>query len=344
MSYKNKEQVYSPIAEIRKIRFAAFFMLTVICAVLLIACGTSENQSTVINPTPDSEKRDSNAQSTSNESSFQSAKSEKQKKERTKVRFNNAQQVELISALPQEVKAPLKFNFAEPVKLRSQLLKFNLVDELAESNHVLPTQETTTETEQIDPEAVTEEAVAETVPESEIEESYQEEIQEPETVEELAYEQELMVEEPVSDPDQAEQSPVEDPVSEPEPEPEVEEPVVEQHTGSFYDAGPAAFYSASYDGGGWERIYWLQASWGNQAPGASGPSPYGYHCVHADINQVGVPLVLSANGITITCITADTVQEAHKWQWREKWAIELSWTAFVALGLQNNNYVEVYLP
>ena len=35
------------------------------------------------------------------------------------------------------------------------------------------------------------------------------------------------------------------------------------------------------------------------------------------------------------------VQAAHRGQWLSKWAIELSWPAFVALGLQQNNYVVV---
>jgi hypothetical protein len=130
----------------------------------------------------------------------------------------------------------------------------------------------------------------------------------------------------------------------PEPTEAVVEPTPSETSGAWYDAGPAASYDPAYDNGGWERIYWLQASWGNQAPGATGPSTEGYHCVHADIDLVGVPIVLSANGVTITCITADTVQDEHKWQWRQDWAIELSWTAFVALGLNDNNYVEVYLP
>lgn len=114
--------------------------------------------------------------------------------------------------------------------------------------------------------------------------------------------------------------------------------------GGWYNTGQASYYSSNFDYGGWENLYWLQASWGNEVAGASGPSPYGYHCVHADIDLVGVPIVLSANGVTITCITADTVQEAHKWQWRQSWVIELSWTAFVNLGLDANNYVEVYIP
>lgn len=326
----------------RKIRFAAFFLLAAICVAVLSACGTSGDQSTGYTPTVRNEEVDSKTLKQSEESTSPSAKSTEQKKKRTKVRINIASQVELVSALPQEVKAPLKFNIAEPVKLKGKSLKFNLAERLAESNPVQPTQETTANTEPAEIEAVSEEAETEPVAEPEIEISQREATQESEIVEEPAYEQETAVEEPAYEPEQVEQTPTEAPV--PEPEPVVEEPVVEQSTGSFYDAGPAAFYSASYDGGGWERIYWLQASWGNQAPGAYGPSPSGYHCVHANINQVGVPLVLSANGVTITCITADTVQEAHKWQWREKWAIELSWTAFVALGLQNNNYVEVYLP
>lgn len=111
-----------------------------------------------------------------------------------------------------------------------------------------------------------------------------------------------------------------------------------------FDAGAAAYYAASYDHGEWFRIYNRQVLYGNAAKNAHPPSAMGYHCVHQAVDQVGVTLILRANGVEITCVTADTVAGNHKAQWRRKWAIELSLTAFKALGLDKNNHVMVYLP
>ncbi len=131
----------------------------------------------------------------------------------------------------------------------------------------------------------------------------------------------------------------------PEPEPTIEErSVAEYASTTLYDAGQAAYYDPSFDWGGWESIYWIHVNAGRVAQGASGPSPNGYHCVHVNYDIVGATFILRANGVEITCVTADMVHVDHKGQWAGKWAIELSWTAFVALGLDNNNYVEVYLP
>lgn len=113
--------------------------------------------------------------------------------------------------------------------------------------------------------------------------------------------------------------------------------------------GAAAFYDPSYDRGEWVRIYHVHAR--NPkfvAKGSRGPSPEGYHCVHADVDMVGTRFLLRANGVEIVCVTADMVygnpdpQKDHKANWRKKWAIELSWRAFVALRLNQRNYVEVY--
>ena len=38
----------------------------------------------------------------------------------------------------------------------------------------------------------------------------------------------------------------------------------------------------------------------------------------------------------------DSVQAAHQAQWRARWAVELSWDTFTALGLDRANAVEVY--
>lgn len=164
---------------------------------------------------------------------------------------------------------------------------------------------------------------------------------EPEPVEEPVVETPEEVVSPTTVP---EPEPVVEEVT-PEPEPAIEEPAVAEYAGiSLLDAGQAAYYDSSYDWGSWENIYWIHANAGRIAQGAYGPSPQGYHCVHVSYDVVGVTFILRANGVEITCVTADMVHVDHKGQWAGKWAIELSWTAFVALGLDSNNYVEVYLP
>jgi hypothetical protein len=102
--------------------------------------------------------------------------------------------------------------------------------------------------------------------------------------------------------------------------------------------GPAAFYSSSYTDASWNRIFELHRSWGNVVPGGV-RSPNGLWCVHPDYRP-GQVLVIGANGRTITCTVGDMVQSHHVGQWRSRWAIELSWSAFVALDLQRRNYVD----
>lgn len=111
----------------------------------------------------------------------------------------------------------------------------------------------------------------------------------------------------------------------------------------LYDEGQAAYYSPSYTQSRWERIYSIHKLAGRITHDSVVPSKPGYHCVHANIDKVGVTLILRANNITIECVTADLVQFGHKHTWRSHWAIELSWTAFKTLKLHQNNHVQVYL-
>lgn len=115
---------------------------------------------------------------------------------------------------------------------------------------------------------------------------------------------------------------------------------------TFLDAGPAAYYSPNFDGYGWLRIYNLQVEWGHYG----GPPATAYGdwpvsnrwCVHPDIYQVGVRLVLVSGGQEIVCTTGDFVREHHKWAWRQKWGIEVSWSLWNELA--DPGWVEVYLP
>ena len=84
----------------------------------------------------------------------------------------------------------------------------------------------------------------------------------------------------------------------------------------------------------------LYQSWGTAIPGWS-VDPNGFYCIHPGY-KVGQRLRLVANGVTLDCTIGDTVQQQHLAMWQSRWAIEMSWDTFVALGLPGNNSVEVF--
>jgi hypothetical protein len=114
--------------------------------------------------------------------------------------------------------------------------------------------------------------------------------------------------------------------------------------GGVLDVGQAAFYDPSYTTPWWERTQLLYASKGVIAPSYA-PDPNGYYCVRPGYVP-GERLRLRANGITITCTVGDMVadHDLHNWLLVSNWSVELSWSAFTALGLQHYNYVEVDYP
>ncbi len=123
--------------------------------------------------------------------------------------------------------------------------------------------------------------------------------------------------------------------------PPVETPVVGTPApGGVLGTGQAAYYSPSYDVAWWERTMRLYDSWGTAVAGWE-YDPNGYYCVHPDF-RVGERLRLRANGVELTCTIGDTVASQHVAGWRSRWAVELSYPTFTALGLDRNNRVEVY--
>lgn len=106
------------------------------------------------------------------------------------------------------------------------------------------------------------------------------------------------------------------------------------------DAGAGAFYASGYDVSWWETTMSRYQSWGRAVAGWS-VDPNGYYCVHPGYS-VGQRLRLVANGVTVDCTIGDTVQQQHLAMWQSRWAIEMSWDTFNALGLPGNNSVEVY--
>ena len=116
-------------------------------------------------------------------------------------------------------------------------------------------------------------------------------------------------------------------------------PVAEAR-GGLIASGPAAYYSPNYDVGWWDNTLARYAGWGGAAAGWT-PDPNGYYCVRPGFIP-GQRLALDANGVTITCTIGDTVAQQDLSQWLAKWAVELNWEAFAALGLPGNNAVAVY--
>lgn len=106
------------------------------------------------------------------------------------------------------------------------------------------------------------------------------------------------------------------------------------------DGGGGAFYDAGFDVAWWENTMARYSSWGGAVPGWS-VDPNGFYCVHPGY-QVGQRLRLVANGVTLDCTIGDTVQQQDLAVWQSRWAIEMSWNTFAALGLSGNNSVEVF--
>ncbi len=115
------------------------------------------------------------------------------------------------------------------------------------------------------------------------------------------------------------------------------DPVREE--GNLIGEGAAAHYSPSYDVPWWERTMGLHAGWGN-AVDYWQPDPNGLYCVHPDY-LIGERLKLEANGRVVECTIGDRVAVPHQIAWRAKWAVELSYPTFLALGLDRDNAVIV---
>ncbi len=106
--------------------------------------------------------------------------------------------------------------------------------------------------------------------------------------------------------------------------------------------GQAAYYDPDYTVAWWEQTLQLHAGWGSAVPGWQF-DPRGYYCVHPDFRP-GQRLFLAANGVGLWCTVGDAVAASHVAQWRSRWAIELSWSAFKALKLDEHNSVSVWAP
>jgi len=107
------------------------------------------------------------------------------------------------------------------------------------------------------------------------------------------------------------------------------------------DVGPAAYYSASFDNGGWDAIIAKRIAWGQIDPDTFAYSPDGYYCVSPD-HDLGDRLAVfnAITGAGVVCTVADVVAPRDVSHWRASVVIEVSWAAFVAAdGRTHNRFV-----
>jgi hypothetical protein len=111
-----------------------------------------------------------------------------------------------------------------------------------------------------------------------------------------------------------------------------------------YDRGPAVYYSAQYDNGGWDRIIAARMAWGEGDPDTFAYSSDGYYCVHPDFDFGNVVTLQNARtGQTIRCTVADTVAPQDVSWWRQHATIELSYRAWRGLALDRENDVIMWV-
>jgi hypothetical protein len=107
--------------------------------------------------------------------------------------------------------------------------------------------------------------------------------------------------------------------------------------------GGAAFYSPGYDNGGWDAIIRTHMNGGQGDPSTFPYSPDGYYCVHPDFVFGNILTLQNTDtGKTIRCTVADAVAPGDQAYWRSHFVIEISYSLFTALGLNNGNHVRVW--
>jgi hypothetical protein len=94
------------------------------------------------------------------------------------------------------------------------------------------------------------------------------------------------------------------------------------------DTGGVAYYGPGWD---WMSLCLTHESWGESV----GCVPADYWCVKPGYIP-GQWLTVSANGASIDCEIGDTVQDYDVDAWLSHNVIELSWEAFIALGMPSS--------
>ncbi len=112
---------------------------------------------------------------------------------------------------------------------------------------------------------------------------------------------------------------------------------------AMIDRGGAAYYSPSYDSGGWDRIVNLRIGWG-QAGDDFVYRTDGHWCVHPDYTFGNVLTLRNPRtGLVMTCTIGDTVAPRDQAHWRAHVVIEIAWALFRDLGLDEGNDVQVWV-
>ena len=107
--------------------------------------------------------------------------------------------------------------------------------------------------------------------------------------------------------------------------------------------GGAAYYAPGYDNGGWDAIINTHMRGGQGSPDSFPYSPEGYYCVHPDFVFGNVLTLQNMDtGKTLRCTVADAVAPWDQGYWRSRFVIEISYSLFTALGLNNGNHVRVW--
>lgn len=107
--------------------------------------------------------------------------------------------------------------------------------------------------------------------------------------------------------------------------------------------GAAAYYSDGWTGAGWERIRRIQAANAGLSP-AQVYDRDGFYCVKIGFFPGNLLTLRNPRtGVTITCMTADVNAPQDNALWLSRWVVEVSWSAFKALELDEGNRVEVWI-
>lgn len=109
--------------------------------------------------------------------------------------------------------------------------------------------------------------------------------------------------------------------------------------------GSAVYYAPSWDNGGWDAIVQRHIDWG-QAPDRFTYRSDGQWCVHPDYGFGDILTLRNPQtGVTTTCTVGDAVAPQDQANWRRHAVIEVAYTLFARLGLENGNDVQVwYMP
>lgn len=109
-------------------------------------------------------------------------------------------------------------------------------------------------------------------------------------------------------------------------------------------ASSAAYYSPSYDYGGWDRIRTIQAR-NNGLDPSQVYDPDGFYCAMPVNYDIGTTLyVTNTNtGVTASCVIADHVAPRDEAYWYAHFGVEMAYAMWTYLDLASGNDVSISL-